>query len=205
MTEAPHLYQVEDGWIELVSGRQFHFGAEPSALAESIQPEDVAYALARLCRYNGHTRRFFSVAEHTLIMEDVCRRKGMTPRQRLTALHHDDAEYIIGDLLRPIKVTMPQFKALEERIDQAVALRFMTEWPMPKWLKEYDARILNDERRRVMNPSPNEWGTDDLEPLGARFMWLTGRFAPLVERRWLERHYRLTAMLELEMIVGGRA
>lgn len=198
MTETP-LYQVEDGWIELVDGRKFHFGAEPDALARMLRPEEIAWALSRLCRYNGHTRRFYTVAEHCVLMADwVARQPGATACDVLTALHHDDAEHIIGDLPRPIKVKMPQFKALEERLDQAVALRFGTYWPLPPWLKEIDARILRDERAAVMNPSPNEWGTDELEPLGVRFMPLRGRLPILMRREWLKRHYHWAGRLVTE-------
>jgi hypothetical protein len=193
MTETT-LYQVEDGWIELVSGTQFYFGAEPEVLQDSIHPEDVAYALSRLCRYNGHTTRHYSVGEHTILMADHVEREGGSPRECLTALHHDDAEYIIGDLPRPIKVKMPQFKELEARLDEAVALRFGTIYPLPGWLKDLDARILRDERDAVINPSDNEWGTDGLVPLGVRFMHLRGRLPFLVRRMWLSRHRRWAAL-----------
>lgn len=193
MTET-RFYQVEDGWIEIVSGKQFYFGAEPDRLCWSIEAPDVAYALARLCRYNGHTRRHYSVAEHTVLIADHVEREGGSPRECLTALHHDDAEYIIGDLARPVKAKMPQFKDLEERLDQAVALAFGTIWPLPDWLKELDARILRDERAAVMNPSDNEWGTDELDPLNVKFMPVRGRFAFLMKRTWLRRHYRWATM-----------
>lgn len=191
MTETT-LYQVEDGWIELHSGIPFHFGAEPAEIAPNIRVNDIATSLSRLCRYNGHTRRFYSVAEHTILMADWVERQGGTPKECLQALHHDDAEYIIGDLPRPIKYKMPQFKALEERLDRAIAIRFGLPNPMPAWLKELDARILVDEREQVMNPSDNEWGTDDLESLGVRLMGLRGRLSPVMRRMWLRRHLRWT-------------
>jgi len=140
------LYQVEDGWIELGSGLPFYFGAEPPQLASMMLVEDIAQSLSRLCRYNGHTKRHYSVAEHCILMADYVDRQGGSALDCLTALHHDDAEYIIGDLPRPVKYKMPQFKELETRLDEAVAIRFETIWPMPPWLKELDARILVDER-----------------------------------------------------------
>ncbi len=191
MTET-HLYQVEDGWIELVDGTRFYFEAPEDHM---IRPEAVAYSLSRLCRYNGHTRRHYSVAEHCVLMADWCEGHGFTPRECLTALHHDDAEYIIGDLPRPVKAKIPQFKELETVLDQAMALRFLTIWPFPGWLKELDARILVDERSNVMYPSDNEWGTDDLDPLGVHFRGLTGRSPWLMRRLWLRRHRRLTGLM----------
>lgn len=189
------LYQVEDGWIELWDGTPFYFGAPTS---DMIHPETIAYSLSRLCRYNGHTRRHYSVCEHTVLMADHAEKQGRSPRECLTVLHHDDAEYIIGDMARPVKVKMPQFKSLEEILDRAIARRFGTIWPLPKWLKELDARILNDERKAVINPSNNNWGTDGLKPLGVRFMSIRGRLPWLMQRAWLKRHYRWTAMLVKE-------
>lgn len=192
------LYQVEDGWIELVSGRQFYFGRDPEWMAHQIHEDDVAYALSRLCRYNGHAKRTFYVAEHTVVMADYVERNGGTPRQCLTALHHDDAEYIIGDLARPVKQKVPPFKNIENGLDEAVSIRFGTEWPFPSWLKELDSRILRDEREQVMNPSDNEWGTDSLKPLGVRFMPLRGRSSWWVRRMWLARHRRWSEAMAWE-------
>ncbi len=188
MSETPELYQVEDGWIELVSGTQFYFGAPEDHM---ILVEDVAYSLSNLCRYNGHTGRFYSVAEHAILLADyVASQTWATPRDVLTALHHDDAEYIIGDLARPVKAKIPQFKKMELFLDEAIAKRFGTIFPFPPWMREFDSRILCDEHEHIMNPSDNDWGTDALEPLGVRFMHWMGRVPLLMRVAYLRRHYR---------------
>ncbi len=187
-------YQVKEGWVELVSGTRFYF---ESPTDDMIHPEDVAHSLSKLCRYNGHTKRFYSVAEHACVMSDwVIKQPWATPRDGLTALHHDDPEYIIGDLITPIKVTMPQFKKLEIVLSQALAHRFMTEWPFPDWIKETDNRIIKDERRSIMNLSINEWGIEDLEPLNVKFMPISGRSSKLMAWQWMRRHKRLSAMVQ---------
>lgn len=167
MTETT-LYQVEDGWIETYTGQQFHFAnPQPS----EIHIEDIAHALSLLCRYNGHTKRFYSVAEHSILISQWLLFNGYEDLA-LTGLLHDGAEAYIGDMPRPIKVTMPEFKRLEERIDRAVSLRFGTAYPFPPIVKELDTRILVDERKQVMNPSPNKWGTDDLEGISVEMdLW----------------------------------
>ncbi len=184
MTETT-LYTVEDGWIELVNGTRFYFQAPADYM---VRVEEVAHSLSQLCRYNGHTRRFYSVAEHAILMADYVERGGGSPRECLTALHHDDAEYIIGDLARPVKAKTPQFKAHENVLDETIARRFGTIHPFPAWLKELDRRILRDEREAVMNPSQNDWGTGGLEPLGVRFYSLRGRFCWVMRRHFLRRH-----------------
>ncbi len=184
----PDYYTVEDGWLELVHGTQFYFNSPTS---DMIHVEEIAHALSLLCRYNGHTRRYYSVAEHCILMADwVAKQTWATPLDVLTALHHDDAEYIIGDLARPVKAKMPQFKELELILDRAIALRFGTLYPFPPWLKEIDARIIQDERNNVINPSDNDWGTDSLVPLDVQFFEVAGRFPMLMRRAFLTRHHR---------------
>jgi hypothetical protein len=163
------FYTVEDGWIETYSGVQFHFG-DPAL--DEINIVDIAHALSLLCRYNGHCTRFYSVAEHSVLMtRHFIQSQGSLPkahwrRKALTVLLHDAAEAYIGDLPRPIKHKMDAFKAVESILDQRVAQRFGTIWPLPSYVKERDSRILCDEREQAMPPSDNEWGTDSLIPLG---------------------------------------
>lgn len=187
--------QVEDGWIELVDGTAFTFGAPT---LDMINVEPIAYVLSKICRYNGHTKRHYSVAEHCILLADyVAGKAWATPRDVMTALHHDDAEYIIGDLARPVKHKVPAFKKIEHILDQAIAAKFNTIWPFPDWLPEFDARILQDERKTVMNPSSNNWGTDDLEPLNVSFLKFRGHWPFLIRRAFLKRHnYWAKRMLE---------
>lgn len=183
-----------DDWMETASGVRFHF---MNPAPEQVVLTDVALALSRACRYGGHTRRFYSVAEHCCLMSDwVLEQPWGDPRKALIALHHDDAEAYIGDLPRPAKQNMPQFKAVEERIDEAVARRFDLEYPHPAWLKDVDTRILVDERAAVMRRSGNAWSIDGQLPLGVRPWNLMGRWTWWVRNEWLWRHHRLVAMLD---------
>lgn len=188
------LYPVEEGWIGTYSGGVFRFGPDEID-PDDIRLEDVAHVLSMLCRYNGHTKRFYSVAEHCCHMADHVLKNGGGARLALTALHHDDAEYIIGDMARPIKVTMPNFKALEDKIDKAVSEKFGTIWPLPAEIKKLDSRIINDEKGAVMNQTTVDWGTDRLNPLGAKFWNVAGRFPWIVRKRWLRRHHLLQAAI----------
>ncbi|MEE8608964.1 MAG: hypothetical protein V3S55_15275 [Nitrospiraceae bacterium] len=198
-----HLYMVEDGWIEVFPGDVFHFG---HPMPGEIKVESIAHALARLCRYNGHTTRHYSVAEHACHVSDWVRvQPGSTIRDAYTALHHDDAEYIIGDLPKPIKVTMPNFMALERILDMAISLDLGTTYPFPPIIKEADSRILKDERHAVMVPSEHDWGVDVLEKLGVKFWSTMGRFPWYVERQYLKRHHRLLAEIRAaSALAAGR-
>lgn len=160
------LYQVEEGWIETRTAGKFYFLNPKPEMCNII---DIAHALSLTCRYNGHVLKFYSVAEHSVLMSDWMRGRGYSKRECLTALLHDGAEAYIGDMVRPLKHVMPEFKKIEERIDLAIAERFGSLYPFPNIVKELDSRILVDEREQAMEPtSTNEWGTDSLEPLGVR-------------------------------------
>ena len=181
---------MTNAWMEIVDGRQFSPFDEPENLVYSIDPRWIAVALSRACRYAGHTKRFYTVLEHTLIMAKYVEDIGGSSLDVRMALHHDDSEAIMGDLPRPIKVHMPEFKALEKRLDSAFALRFDLYHEFPDWLKEFDTRILVDERRTVMNPSMNVWDTDNLNPLGVRFRPALSWFPWYGVREWLKMHQR---------------
>ena len=189
--KASTLYQVEDGWIEIGDGTPFYF-TDPRP--GSLSAETIATALARICRYGGHTKRFYSVAEHCILMADfVATQEWATPQDVLMALHHDDTEVIIGDLPRPIKATMPEFKKAEMVLDRFIAQEFDLHREFPSWLKEYDTRILVNERAEIMRPSSNDWGTDGMAPLpGLVFKHITGRFPSLIARQFLNIHYKWT-------------
>jgi len=185
--------QKIDDWMETASGMQFAFmNPEPYM----IRLEDIALALSRTCRYGGHTKRFYSVAEHCCLMSDFVLHTGGEPLAAFTALHHDDAEAYIGDLPRPAKQNMPQFKGVETGIDRVVAERFGSIYPFPDWLKELDTRILVDERAQVINPSMNQWTIDHFEPLGIKTWQIMGRSSWWVRRQWLKRHHKLLGMID---------
>lgn len=159
-------------WIETATGRQFPY-SDPFNAPWCI--EDVAEALSKLCRYNGHTTRFYSVAEHCVLMTRwaIETRVGLDNHELLTLLLHDAAEAYLGDVPSPLKGLLPDYKALELQFDEAAAQHFGTIYPFPSWLKAYDARILVDERAQVMTETKHVWGADGLRPLGVRVECLT--------------------------------
>lgn len=155
-------------WIETVSGVQFTF-LRPRP--ELIVFDDIAYPLAKTCRYNGHTKRdsFYSVAEHSVLIAQAAYDAGHTDKQELmTALLHDAAEPYLADVARPVKAHLQGYKVMEANIEWAIACKFNLIHPLPDWLKELDTRILVDERSYLMSETGNPWETDVLEPLGVR-------------------------------------
>lgn len=69
----------------------------------TITLEDIARGLANTCRYGGHVKRFYSVAEHAVLVRDLLRSRGAGPSCQLAALFHDAAEAYLGDVVAPLK------------------------------------------------------------------------------------------------------
>ena len=113
-------------WQRMLSGRRLDL-LDPSPL--DIEMEDIAHGLARVARWNGQTRgdAAFSVAQPSLLVDDIAGR--LPPRLdaagHLSAVLHDAAEFVIGDLITPFKSAVgSDYKALEARLMAAIRLRF---------------------------------------------------------------------------------
>ena len=112
-------------WQRMLSGRRLDL-LDPSPL--DVEIGDIAHGLARVARWNGQTSgdHAFSVAQHSLVVEDIFRRlDGASPEECLMALLHDAPEYVIGDMISPFKsVVGGGYKAVEKRLEAAIHLRF---------------------------------------------------------------------------------
>lgn len=168
------------GWIQTYTGRAFY---PMDARPEDIDPADIAHALSMLCRYGGHVRRFYSVAEHCVLMSHA-----VSPENALWALLHDATEAYLVDLPRPIKRTLPDYGVAEQRLMYVIAQRFGIVPEEPFEVKQADNCILVDECERLMAKVPESlWQTPRL---GVRIEALAPHFA---EGRYLDRLRELTA------------
>jgi hypothetical protein len=101
--------------IETFTGGRFYpFDPRPG----EVELADIAGALAHTCRFGGHCRRFYSVAEHSLyVAEELA---GHGERVQAYGLLHDAGEAYVGDVPRPVKARLADFEGVEERIREAV-------------------------------------------------------------------------------------
>lgn len=113
-------------WQRMLSGRRLDL-LDPTPV--DIEIEDIAHGLAFVARWNGQTKGDFaySVAEHSLLVTDIFARQNPSApvKWHLAALLHDAPEYVIGDMISPVKAAVgPGYGALDDRLTAAIHLRF---------------------------------------------------------------------------------
>jgi len=125
-------------WQRMLSGRRLDL-LDPTPV--DIEVSDIAHGLAFVARWNGQTVGDYpySVAEHSLLVEQIFGRivPKSPPKWRLAALLHDAPEYVIGDMISPVKSAVgPEYGALEARLSAAIHLRFGLPAVLPDVVKK---------------------------------------------------------------------
>jgi uncharacterized protein len=125
-------------WQRMLSGRRLDL-LDPTPM--DIEIEDIAHGLAFVARWNGQTQGDwpYSVAEHSLLVEEIFARQnpGIAVKWRLAALLHDAPEYVIGDMISPVKAAVgPGYGELDTRLAAAVHLRFGLPATLPMTVKK---------------------------------------------------------------------
>lgn len=125
-------------WQRMLSGRRLDL-LDPTPV--DIEIEDIAHGLAFVARWNGQTRGdyAYSVAEHSLLVETLFSRMspGISPKWQLAALLHDAPEYVIGDMISPVKSAVgPGYEDLDARLTAAIHIRFGLPATIPAAIKK---------------------------------------------------------------------
>ncbi|MEW9920501.1 HD domain-containing protein [Marimonas sp. MJW-29] len=131
------MAQQPRAWQRMLSGRRLDL-LDPTPM--DIEIEDIAHGLAFVARWNGQTRGdyAYSVAEHSLLVETLFGRMNpkAPPKWKLAALLHDAPEYVIGDMISPVKAAVgPGYGALDDRLTAAIHLRFGLPATIPAAIK----------------------------------------------------------------------
>lgn len=126
-----------------------------------VKIEDLSHALANVCRFGGHTREFYSVAQHSVLVSRI-----VPPEDALWGLLHDAAEAFVGDMPRPLKELMSDYKEIEKRVEREIFELFGLEGDIPPSVKHADLVLLATERRDLMPEQDAHWGLlDGIEPM----------------------------------------
>ena len=150
----------DPNWMQMASGIRF-WVLTPDI--NSILLPDIAHALAFQCRFGGHTRKFYSVAQHCILVSNLVREDDV--ELKLAGLLHDATEAYLVDLPRPIKVQMPIYKETELRLEAVIAERFKISMDAFKYVKKYDEEALSIEARSLMAPMHPAWYTSSVQEM----------------------------------------
>jgi len=148
-----------------------------SPRAEDVCIEDIAHALSLICRFNGHCRGFYSVAQHSMLVSEACE----TRQAQRCGLMHDAAEAYVGDVVRPLKTR--SHEGIEAGVMAAIAARWGFVHPFSSDVSIADNRMLATEARDLMLPAPADWGLR-AEPYPDRIVPVRSQEA---ERMFLDR------------------
>jgi hypothetical protein len=146
-------------FLQTVSGRWVN-PFDPDL--NQLDAGDIARALANQCRFGGHSRGFYSVAQHSVILSQLVEQRGGDTEETFAALMHDATEAYLGDMPHPLKHRSPlgaAFKEAEDHLGHAIRARFGIKADVPE-IKRIDRALLATERRAF---SAERWHWPELE------------------------------------------
>lgn len=105
-----------NGWISTFTNKKFYL-FKPTI--DMIDILDIAHGLSMICRFGGHTKQFYSVAQHSIIVSEIC-----DNQYALEGLMHDATEAFLGDMVRPLKQKMPEYVKVEDNLHDIINEKF---------------------------------------------------------------------------------
>lgn len=175
-------FDPEAPWIQTYSGRRFN-PTNPNPKAIVIQ--DIAHALSMQCRFSGHCREFYSVAQHSVFVSYICNHE-----DSFWGLMHDASEAYLVDVPRPLKRS-GKFQAyldFEDKMQKAICERFGLSEEEPESVKRADKILLATEARDLMSPLHHDW-RQPVQPLPFTIVSWSPEKA---KEEFLQRFNRLT-------------
>jgi uncharacterized protein len=176
-------------YLQTVSGRWVNpFDPDP----DQLDAGDIARALANQCRFGGHCRTFYSIAQHSVIVSELVEQRGGDVEDVFAALMHDASEAYLGDMPHPLKHRSPlgeAFKDAERHLEQALREHFGIKADVPE-IKRADRALLATERRAFSDES---WPWPELEGVAPLDLELTAWPPDEAARAFAERYAELDA------------
>lgn len=185
---APTRFAIE------VYGGGYVDTSQPSG--EHIRLEDIAHALSHTCRFNGHTNVFYSVAEHAWHCSRILEQYGH-PQAALAALHHDDSEAYLGDIVRPLRAFLGEaYEQMTQQMDDVVCQAFGQQWDPAMFdtfpVLDADLFMLSYEASRLLPSGGRPWAPEPTWPLTSYELPCFAVEPAVAKQLFLEQHHRLT-------------
>lgn len=181
--QASPSFDPNEAWIQTYTGVRF---TPTNPNPDAIVIQDIAHALSNQCRFSGHVKKFYSVAQHCVLVSYAC-----DYADRLTGLLHDATEAYLVDVPRPLKRSgkFDSYLEFEEKMRLAICKRFNLPLIEPASVKKADELLLYTEARDLMSPLRKDWvqnvnplpfKIDPLGPAEAKNLFLN-RFYELIK------------------------
>ena len=113
---AEDTYGKDDAWIETITGRRFYYARPTYDIGE------IAHALGNICRFTGQCRKFYSVAEHSVLVSRIMEDQRLG--DPMEGLLHDGVEAYLADVASPAKAVLKDYKALDKALDKVLRKEF---------------------------------------------------------------------------------
>lgn len=133
-------------FIRTYTGREYRYEGEDN----NFSMEDISHSLSLQCRYSGHTRMFYSVAEHSVLLANYAMRTYEDMDLAWDCLMHDSTEAYVCDMPRPLKPLLKNYNEIEDKVGKELASKFNFSYPLPPKVKELDYAICVDEMNQLM-------------------------------------------------------
>lgn len=196
MEQAADLYarKEPDLHIYTCKGRQF-FLSHPT-----FDIEEIAHATSMQCRYTGHTKDFYSVAEHGVLVANIIAWEGGSLELQFEGLMHDAHEAYVSDVASPWKAAMPQYRVVEEGVEAALRKWAGLKGTIHPTVKRADWLALFVEAEQALRPGITaEWLEPEvgMKDYAAELLYNSARFMiqylePRAAKRvWLFNYHRL--------------
>jgi len=162
-----------EDWVQTYSGKKFY---PLNPRIEDIDIIDIAHALSLICRYNGHCKELYTVAEHSIYVAE-----SLDPHIAIYGLLHDAAEAYLPDVARPIKPLLKGFKEIENKVLSVIFDKFkLYQWgEVQDKIHKADLSILADEADQVMGSSTEDWYLPE-SPIGTKIYFLSSKGAEMI-------------------------
>lgn len=147
---------------------------------DDVRLPDISHSLSLLNRFTGHSKCPYSVAQHSVMVSKI-----VDQRHAMWGLLHDASEAYLGDVATPLKNLLPDYRALEERVQRAIARKFGLVWPMPPEVKVADVQALLAEKRELLTAN-HDWGIDGEAAAGPILPYCWQQSKQLFEARYKE-------------------
>ncbi|MBB4856972.1 5'-deoxynucleotidase YfbR-like HD superfamily hydrolase [Novosphingobium chloroacetimidivorans] len=145
---SPTVRRIVGPTILLASGEYFDF-LDPTSATFAIS--DIAHGLSHICRFAGHCKQFYSVAQHSVYVSQI-----VPPEHAFAGLMHDAAEAFVGDVAKPLKDLLPQYREIEHAIETVLLKRYGLSLPLDPSVKEADIVMLATEQVALMQ-NRDDW------------------------------------------------